>query len=227
MFLSVLGYGSLQEVRGITTIPVRLRCHACRHIGVFEPFFPNDIFFQSPNGCYFAGQRCCPNPECRAHVFFVSSPGDGDKVVASYPPERIDFDSTDIPQSVVNSLEEAIACHASQCFIAAAIMVRKTLEELCRDQGAQGSNLRQRIRDLGTKVILPKELLGALDELRLLGNDAAHVESQAYEKVGKEEVEIGIEFAKEVLKAVYQYSTLLSRLQGLKKASNSQATGSP
>jgi hypothetical protein len=59
--------------------------------------------------------------------------------------------------------------------------------------------------------------MDGLDDLRLLGNDAAHIESQEYTKVGKEEVEIGIEFAKEVLKAVYQYSALLSKLRALKK----------
>jgi hypothetical protein len=50
-----------------------------------------------------------------------------------------------------------------------------------------------------------------------LGNDAAHIESQEYDKVGQEEVEIGLELAKEVLKAVYQYSALLNRLRALKK----------
>jgi len=58
--------------------------------------------------------------------------------------------------------------------------------------------------------------LDGLDDLRLLGNDAAHIESQEYTKVGKEEVEIGIELAKEVLKAVYQYAALLGRLRALK-----------
>jgi hypothetical protein len=56
-----------------------------------------------------------------------------------------------------------------------------------------------------------------LDDLRLLGNDAAHIESQEYTKVGKEEVEVGIEFGKEVLKAVYQYAALLDKLRALKK----------
>ena len=51
-----------------------------------------------------------------------------------------------------------------------------------------------------------------------LGNDAAHIESLEYAKLGKEEVEVGIDFTKEVLKAVYQYSALLSRLRALKKA---------
>jgi len=97
-------------------------------------------------------------------------------------------------------------------------MVRKTLEELSRDRAAQGKDLKERIRDLGTKIVLPKELLDGLDDLRLLGNDAAHIESREYDQVGKEEVEIGIEFTKEVLKATYQYSALLNRLRALKKA---------
>jgi hypothetical protein len=97
-------------------------------------------------------------------------------------------------------------------------MVRKTLEELCKDRSAAGGNLKERIKALGTKVVLPVELIEGLDDLRLLGNDAAHIESKEYESVGQEEVEVGIEFTKEVLKAVYQYSALLAKLRALRKA---------
>jgi hypothetical protein len=136
----------------------------------------------------------------------------------SYPAERIDFDSTDIPTTVVAAFEEAITCHANQCYTAAAIMIRKALEGLCNDRGATGANLRDRLKSLSTKVVLPAELLDGLDDLRLLGNDAAHIESQAYTKVGEEEVEVGVMFTKEVLKAVYQYKALLSKLKSLKKS---------
>jgi HEPN domain-containing protein len=139
------------------------------------------------------------------------------------PPERLDFDSTNIPASITKALEEAISCHANECFIAAAIMVRKTLEELCCVRAATGHNLKERIRNLGASILLPKELLEGLDDLRLLGNDAAHIESQEFNTVGKEEVEIGIEFAKEVLKAVYQYSDLLAKLRALKRNPSSKA----
>ncbi|MFI5089181.1 MAG: DUF4145 domain-containing protein [Terriglobales bacterium] len=142
----------------------------------------------------------------------------GGKLLVSYPPERLDFDSTDVPDSVRAAFEEAIACHSQQCFVASAMMVRKTLEELCRDKGAQGDNLKQRIQALGDAVVLPRELLQGADDLRLLGNDAAHIESRQYEKVGTEEVELAIEFAKELLKAVYQYSSLLDKLRALKKS---------
>jgi hypothetical protein len=96
-------------------------------------------------------------------------------------------------------------------------MVRKTLEELCLDKGAKGSSLKERIKALGSAIVLPAELLSGADNLRLLGNDAAHIESQEYQQVGKEEVELAIEFAKELLKAAYQYSSLLKKFDALKK----------
>lgn len=191
---------------------ISLRCPGCGQNGTFN-VFPNIHDVGMPDGTVF-GVRHCPNIECRAVVFVVCK---GRSVLDSYPPERIDFDATNIPAAVVGALEEAIACHATGCFVAAAIMVRKTLEELCRERQASGPNLKERIRALGSKVVLPQELLDGVDDLRLLGNDAAHIESQEFNQVGKEEVEVGIEFAKEVLKAVYQYSALLQRLRSLKK----------
>ncbi len=56
-----------------------------------------------------------------------------------------------------------------------------------------------------------------MDHLRLFGNDAAHIESQNFSQVGQEEVEVGMLFAKEVLKAVYQYAGLVGRLKSLRK----------
>jgi hypothetical protein len=66
-------------------------------------------------------------------------------------------------------------------------------------------------------LVLPEKLLDGLDHLHLLGNDAAHVESEEYAKIGKDEAEVGIEFTKEVLKALYQYKAILDRLTALKK----------
>ncbi len=191
---------------------VQLRCPVCRQRGTFDALLQQDLRLN--NAEVFAGVRRCPDPNCCALVFFVLNQG---KVVESFPAETIDFDATNIPATVQSVFEEAIKCHAQSCFVASAIMVRKTMEELCRDRNAAGPNLKERIKALGTKVVLPQELLDGLDDLRLLGNDAAHIESQEYTKVGQEEVEVGIEFAKEVLKAVYQYAALLSRLRALKK----------
>ena len=80
-----------------------------------------------------------------------------------------------------------------------------------------GVNLKEKIKNLRNKVLIPEELLDAADELRLLGNDAAHIEAKEFSEIGEPELNIAIEFAKEILKAVYQYSALLNKMQSLKK----------
>lgn len=192
---------------------VRVRCPACRQRGTFDSL-EADLSLSTGHGSPLAaGQTRCPDPNCHAHLFFIKK---GTELLVTYPPETIDFDSTALPSGVQRALEEAITCHANGAFIAAAVMVRKTLEELCRDREVSGKNLKQRIKALGESAIIPTELFNGLDDLRLLGNDAAHVESTTYDDVGSEEVEIALEFTKEVLKAVYQYSTLLAKLRSLK-----------
>lgn len=169
---------------------------------------------QTSDDQFTLGQRICPNPDCQLHVFFVKEKS---QTVKTFPALRIDFDSTNIPEKIKKSFEEAIICHSESCFIAAAIMIRRTLEELCEDRGAEGKNLQDRIRALKSKVILPEDLFNALDDLRLLGNDAAHVESKTYEDIGNDEIEIGIELTKEILKACYQLKDLVEKLNKLKK----------
>jgi HEPN domain-containing protein len=203
------------------TIKPTIQCPGCGQLGTFNTTLQHDLQVfvltktEPPTGeNLLFGLRSCPNPKC---VTLISVVLRGNEVVSSYPAQRIDFDSSNIPQKVVESMEEAISSHSTECYIAAAIMVRKTLEELCRDRGAKGKTLKERIDDLKSKVILPQELLDGLHDLRLLGNDAAHVESKEYEQVTREEVELGIEIAKEILKAVYQYTNLIDKLKNLKK----------
>jgi hypothetical protein len=177
----------------------------------------HDLLAPQPSGVQIGvGHRRCPHPECHAYILVVYDVASG-SVLRSFPPETIDFDATNLPAAVLTSLEEAVICHAHGCYRAAAIMIRRTLEDVCHDRGATGDSLKKRIESLGTQVVLPQPLLEGLDSLRLLGNDAAHIEAQTYQQVGKEEVELGLDVAKAILLAAYQYSDLVQRLQGLKK----------
>jgi hypothetical protein len=66
-----------------------------------------------------------------------------------------------------------------------------------RGDASLPSSGRQRPPDsLGETIVLPKDLVDGLDDLRQLGNDNAHVESKTINEVGQEEVEAAIEFAK-------------------------------
>ena len=95
-------------------------------------------------------------------------------------------------------------------------MVRRTLEVICDDNGVSGNNLKQRIEALGQTIVLPQQLIEGMDELRLLGNDAAHIEARVFTNIGRAELDVAIRFTKEILKAVYQYNALLRELQALK-----------
>lgn len=198
---------------------VKMRCPACRHTGAMQQVSgTRDISWSSnlgPSGKRFGlGLRECPNEDCRA-VIFVEF--EGHNVSNTYPPEVIDFDATNLPADIVSSLGEAIRAHAAGCYRASALMVRRVLEELCKDKSATGKDLKARIAALGTTLLVPMELLTAADHLRLLGNDAAHVEAKTYDDIGREEVDVAIDLTKELLKAAYQYGALLGRLQALGK----------
>jgi uncharacterized protein DUF4145 len=215
---------TISKIRAFAPTPsgivVPIVCPACQREGNFT-VQGQDLQLQVPTtdrpnmvGYLYVGHRLCPNPQCFTHVFVVYENG---QLVRTYPAGRIDFEPTDVPARVIKAFDEALTCTANECYIAAAMLIRKTLEAVCEDRGAAGGNLKERILDLQKKVTLPKELFAAMDHLRLLGNDAAHIEAKDYDNVGQDEVAAGIELSKEIIKATYQYKGLLGRLLALKK----------
>jgi hypothetical protein len=177
-----------------------------------------DAVFEAPvYGDFFAGLRVCPNADCRALIYVAYPAGPSGQLLAMFPQEVLEFDPSGLPDKVLAAFGEAVTCHAHGAWTAAAMMVRKTLEDLCLDRGAEGATLFKRMEALRDQATLPPALLDGLDALRLLGNDAAHVESRAYEQVGKEEIEVGIAVAQEILKATYQMDSIVGRLKGLQR----------
>jgi len=134
-----------------------------------------------------------------------------------FPPLVTRFDTTGMPEDVIGSLNEATQCQALGCFRAAAIMIRRTLEELCAANEATGNNLADRLEVLSTKVLLPKTLIDGLTNLRLLGNDAAHLEAQTYNSVGSDEIAVAMEVTIAILRSVYQMGDLVAKLDALKR----------
>ena len=196
-------------------------CPGCNREGNLAPM-GQDISFTVPDvrksntvRQIIVGSRLCPNPKCMTHVFVVWEPPG--ELIHSYPTGRIDFDATDVPKKVRNAFDETITSTANECYVGAGMLIRKTLEAVCEDRSASGNNLKERIADLRNKVTLPTALFEAMDHLRLLGNDAAHIEAKSYDEVGKAEVMAGIELSKEIIKATYQHKSLLEKLLALKK----------
>lgn len=219
---------SLDNYDQCSYINVAVRCPHCGHNGTFVPVLTNDIAVYEVGYNsrlivdIYIGIRKCPNTKCNGNLFFIADRNED--VTRIYPNETIPFDEENIPERVLNAFDEAIRCHSNMCFIASAIMIRKTLEEICIDRGAMGNDLFKKIENLGSKILIPRELLSGMNELRLLGNDAAHIEAQTFAEIGKEEIEVSLEFTKEILKAVYQYENLLMKIQTLKSKIKDQDT---
>jgi Domain of unknown function (DUF4145) len=218
----MIRYAAHLSVQNMVAMPLNARCPACRHQSAFDVIgqdflVPEKVGNDIPGTYVYWGARRCPNLSCGAVVLVARTDHTPWEM---FPAETIDFDASDLPESVVSALDEAITCHAHDCYVAAAIMVRKTLEIVCDDRGATGNNLYERITDLGNQMLMPQPMRDALHDLRLLGNDAAHIESQVYNGVGAAEVEAAIALTKEVLKATYQYESIMGRLKALKKDSS-------
>jgi hypothetical protein len=201
---------------------ISIRCPHCRELGSFElatgakSFRKNGVLMPmqlAAQSTYCAGIRICPNQKCRGLVFVIEDRTD---VVEIEPPQLLDFDPEGLPTGLQRTLKEAVACHAAGAYRAAAMMVRRLLEEICDESRVTGPNLHQRLAALRSAIVLPEPLFEAMNELKALGNDAAHVEAKAYDNIGADEAQDSIELAKEIVKALYQLKGLIARLQARK-----------
>jgi HEPN domain-containing protein len=199
---------------------IQIRCPHCQLLGTFQGlgykfFYPKTLAQQTPQRSVgMSGiTRMCPNPTCKGFVFTISSDDSNHTI---HPPELLDFNPEALPTALVQTLQEAIACHSVRAYRASAMMIRRLLEELCDDANAVGKNLHERLKTLRTQITLPEELFAAMEELKALGNDAAHIEAKAYASIEKEEAELCIELAQEILKARYQHKSLVDRLRARK-----------
>jgi hypothetical protein len=207
----------LHGTRQTTPLVLAARCPHCGHEANFESAGTQDIrgsnILSGVNHEFLLGIRRCPRDDCHGQLFIQQMEG----ITTTFPAIKIDFSLESIPEKIAEAIEEALQCEAIGCYVAAAIMVRKTLEMVCSDRGATGNSLLDRIKSLEAQVALPAQLFTAMQNLRILGNDAAHVESKDFEQIGDEELIVAIDLAKEILKAIYQLDSIVNRLEAMKK----------
>ncbi|HEY9326997.1 MAG TPA: DUF4145 domain-containing protein [Streptomyces sp.] len=79
----------------------------------------------------------------------------------------------DVPERIRNAYEEASRAENAGAARLAGVGYRSAVEELCKDQGATHKTLHGKIRELVAKN-LPGDIITALDETRVVGNDSVH-----------------------------------------------------
>jgi len=79
-----------------------------------------------------------------------------------------------VPKRISGIYRQAKACFDNGLNEASVIMCRKCLEAICHDLDAKGKALSDRIQNIHQQEKIDKKLLEWANQLRLIGNDAAH-----------------------------------------------------
>src|SRR5690242_9377601 len=84
--------------------------HTCPNCNVRTRFesFGSDYALSNNESC---GHRYCPS--CKEYLFVGMV---GGMLRYSYPPLRINFESTDVPAKIVKTFSEALGCHSHSHF---------------------------------------------------------------------------------------------------------------
>lgn len=134
---------------------------------------------------------------------------DEDERTIVYPqPRRLSFS---IPSELRKGWQEAQTCFDAKAFTASVIMVRRTLEATCKDQGVTKRTLDQSLKELRAQGKIDGTLAEWADALRLAGNKGAHATD---EWVSRENAEDALAFAEALLDHVY---VLRKRFDDFKK----------
>lgn len=161
-----------------------------------------ELVVQNDNGVWVHTLLLCPT--CDGPVFVVQEPypdGDLSEPTQLYPEARGGA-IHGTPKAVRTSFIEAVRCfERGSAHTATAIMCRRTLEVICKEHGATGRDLKDKLQALKDDGLIDQTLLDWATELRGLGNEAAHGDRD----IGRTEAKDALEFTEAMLSYVYTY----------------------
>lgn len=140
----------------------------------------------------------CAQPTLQAREDFGGGFSDDDRPATVYPPpHRL---SPSVPAGLRREWEEAQTCFAAKAYAACVVMVRRTLEGTCAEQGVQVKNLDKALKKLATDGLIDATLAEWADVLRRVGNKGAHYTGEA---VSREDAQDALDFAEALLDHLY------------------------
>lgn len=105
-----------------------------------------------------------------------------------------------IPPLIYAAAYEASKCLNVSAYLATAVMCRRTIESIVKDQGATGSNLAAAIKTLVDQNSLPASMGDLADLVRIVGNIGAHA---SHEEVTQEQAQSMFNLTRALVDALY------------------------
>jgi hypothetical protein len=111
--------------------------------------------------------------------------------------------STKVPESLRLEHSEARSCYNNNAYTAAVVMVRRTLEGVCADNGVKKTPLFKALEQMKENGLIEGRLLEWAQELRVLGNEGAHFTGH---RVSREDAQDALALAEALLDYLYVFS---------------------
>lgn len=224
-------------------INVRAQCPFCRDKVSFEiNGTGRDLTYSTEvPGCreyavHTYGYRICPNSKCRENVFFeyyqsfqATPQRTGyrvveEKLVNLYPsafnlPAEVTLEK--IPETIRWPFKEAMECFTAGSFTSCAIMIRKTIEEICLLEGITVGRLFDKVKMLQHKISLPHLLLESMQQLRFFNSETNYLDFKDYNNIGRTEARQALLIATQIIINTYQFKDMHEGLQKLKSGKRS------
>ncbi|MCG5217464.1 DUF4145 domain-containing protein [Streptosporangium soli] len=171
--------------------------------GPHRAFLPPDLASFAVTVCQLCGQ-----------VLFLAPEGpepDPDVDPDTQPPRRARVlwpvtgrpPAETIPAPLTRELAEAAACLRAGAYTMALVNVRRLLEGVCADHGVAGGPLFHGLRELRKRGVIEGRLADWAEELREVGNEAAHMSGR---RVVREDAEDAIALAEALLDHLYVFT---------------------
>ena len=123
------------------------------------------------------------------------------EVETLYPTSEVNLGYC-VPDSVKEAYKEALICYKNRAFVASVIMCRKAIEGICKVHNIDKGSLKTKLLAMKDNEIIEKTLFEWADNLRLLGNDAAHEVDISFSFIDASDT---IDFTHAIIEYIFTY----------------------
>lgn len=142
-------------------------------------------------------QRCA-QPTLQVREDYGSGFADDEHPAIAFPaPHHL---AGGVPQGIRLEWEEARTCFDAKAYSACVVMVRRTLEGTCAEQGVKARTLEKSLEKMADEGLIDQTLSEWADVLRRVGNKGAHYTGKA---IAREDAEDALSFAEALLEHIY------------------------
>ena len=210
--------GFCPDCNRMSALEIRSEVHGSAPEQLLDQLDPGE------DGLHFARYSIAFCPKCEGvflHVSAESEPSEIHYRAMLYPPsDRRGIPG--LPEPARRAYESAQSCFNTGNFEPCVLMCRKCLEAICVSFGVQKGSLAERLRQLRDSDRIEARLYEWADELRLVGNDAAH---DLDIRISKQDAVDSLDFVEVILQYVFvldqRFRDFRARRHGAKEGESS------